>query len=54
MGGSDTAEYTIKKGKAMEELFRLASNYGFPMVVVGYLLLRLEPPFGNCKKVLTS
>ncbi|WP_238456831.1 hypothetical protein [Desulforamulus aeronauticus] len=24
------------------------------MVVVGYLLLRLEPPFGNCKKVLTS
>lgn len=27
----------------MEEILRLASNYGFPMVVAGYLLLRLEP-----------
>lgn len=34
----------------MEELFKLASNYGFPMVVAGYLLLRLEPTIRNLQK----
>ncbi|GAB6181740.1 hypothetical protein JCM14036_30590 [Desulfotomaculum defluvii] len=27
----------------MEELFKMISNYGFPVVVAGYLLIRLEP-----------
>lgn len=27
----------------MEEIFKLVGNYGFPMVVAGYLLVRLEP-----------
>ncbi len=27
----------------MEELMLVLSNYGFPMVVAGYLLVRLEP-----------
>lgn len=27
----------------MEELFKMVSNYGFPIVVSGYLLIRLEP-----------
>ena len=34
----------------MEELFKLASNYGFPMVVAGYLLLRLEPTIRDLQK----
>ncbi|MTI62223.1 MAG: YvrJ family protein [Firmicutes bacterium] len=27
----------------MEEMLRLASSYGFPMVVAIYLLVRIEP-----------
>lgn len=27
----------------MEEIFKMVSNYGFPVVVAGYLLIRLEP-----------
>lgn len=27
----------------MEEVMLLLGNYGFPMVVAGYLLVRLEP-----------
>ena len=27
----------------MEELLKLASSYGFPMVVAIYLLIRIEP-----------
>lgn len=34
----------------MEEIFKLASNYGFPMVVAGYLLLRLEPTIRDLQK----
>lgn len=34
----------------MEELFKLASNYGFPMVVAGYLLLRLEPTIRDLQR----
>ena len=26
----------------LEEIFSLVANYGFPMVVAGYLLVRLE------------
>ena len=28
---------------SMEEFAKLAANYGFPMVVAFYLLMRLEP-----------
>lgn len=34
----------------MEELFKLSANYGFPMVVAGYLLLRLEPTIRDLQK----
>lgn len=34
----------------MEETFKLISNYGFPMVVAGYLLLRLEPTIRELQK----
>ncbi|PHJ37533.1 hypothetical protein P378_14700 [Desulforamulus profundi] len=27
----------------MEEFFKMVSNYGFPIVVSGHLLIRLEP-----------
>ena len=27
----------------MEDIMRMASNYGFPMVVAAYVLVRLEP-----------
>lgn len=38
----------------MEELFKLAGNYGFPMVVAGYLLVRLEPTIRELQKSITS
>lgn len=38
----------------MEELFKLAANYGFPMVVAGYLLVRLEPTIRELQKSITS
>lgn len=34
----------------MEEIFMLAANYGFPMVVAGYLLIRLEPVIRDLQK----
>ena len=34
----------------MEELLRLASTYGFPMVVAFYLLIRLEPLIRELKE----
>jgi len=37
----------------MEELMQLAANYGFPMVVAGYLLVRLEPLIRNLDKSIT-
>lgn len=37
----------------MEELFKLAANYGFPMVVAGYLLVRLEPTIKDLQKSIT-
>jgi hypothetical protein len=38
----------------MEEIFQLAANYGFPMVVAGYLLVRLEPTIRELQKSITS
>lgn len=37
----------------MEEMFKLAANYGFPMVVAGYLLVRLEPLIKDLQKSIT-
>ncbi len=34
----------------MEEYMKLAANYGFPMVVAGYLLVRLEPLIKELQK----
>lgn len=38
----------------MEDMLRLAANYGFPMVVAGYLLVRLEPVIKELQKSITS
>lgn len=38
----------------MEDMFRLAANYGFTMVVAGYLLVRLEPVIKELQKSITS
>lgn len=38
----------------MDEFFKLASNYGFPMVVAGYLLVRLEPTIRELQKSITT
>lgn len=40
-------------GDRVEEFFRLASNYGFPMIVATYLLLRLEPTIKSLQKSIT-
>jgi hydrogenase maturation factor len=37
----------------MEEYMKLAANYGFPMVVAGYLLVRLEPLIKELQKSIT-
>ncbi|MEW5762563.1 MAG: YvrJ family protein [Bacillota bacterium] len=34
----------------MEEMFTLIGNYGFPMAVAGYLLVRLEPLIRELQK----
>ena len=36
----------------MEEIMKLAANYGFPMVVAGYLLIRLEPLIKKLQKYI--
>lgn len=38
----------------MEDIFKLISNYGFPMVVAGYLLVRLEPTIKELQKSIAS
>ncbi|OPX90225.1 MAG: YvrJ protein family protein [Pelotomaculum sp. PtaB.Bin104] len=38
----------------MEETLKLAANYGFPMVVAGYLLIRLEPVIKDLQKSINS
>ncbi|OPX90708.1 MAG: YvrJ protein family protein [Pelotomaculum sp. PtaB.Bin104] len=38
----------------MEEIIKLAGNYGFPMVVAGYLLIRLEPVIKDLQKSINS
>jgi len=37
----------------MEEIMQLAANYGFPMVVAVYLLVRLEPLIRDLEKSIT-
>jgi hypothetical protein len=37
----------------VEELLKLVANYGFPMVVAFYLLLRLEPILKELQKSVT-
>ncbi len=37
----------------MEEFAKLAANYGFPMVVAFYLLLRLEPLIKDLQKTIS-
>ncbi|WP_027363604.1 YvrJ family protein [Desulfotruncus alcoholivorax] len=37
----------------MEEMMKLAANYGFPMVVAGYLLVRLEPLIKELQKSIS-
>jgi hypothetical protein len=38
----------------VEEYFKLVANYGFPMVVAGYLLIRLEPIIKDLQKSINS
>lgn len=38
----------------MEETLKLAANYGFPMVVAGYLLIRLEPIIKDLQRSINS
>ncbi len=38
----------------MDEMAQLAANYGFPMVVAGYLLVRLEPVIKELQKSIVS
>ena len=38
----------------MEELFKLISNYGFPIVVAGYLLFRQEQKMDSLINVITK
>ena len=38
----------------MEEMFKLADNYGFPMVVAGYLLIKIEPVMKDLQKSINS
>lgn len=40
--------------KALEEFFRLGANYGFPMVVAFYLLMRLEPLVKELRDAVTA
>ncbi|MDN5348391.1 MAG: hypothetical protein PWP65_1956 [Clostridia bacterium] len=37
----------------MEEILKLAANYGFPMVIAFYLLIRLEPIIKELQKSVT-
>ena len=36
----------------MEEIAKLAANYGFPMIVAFYLLMRLEPLIRELQKTV--
>ncbi len=38
----------------MEEILKLAVNYGFPMVVAGYLLIKIEPVMKDLQKSINS
>lgn len=38
----------------MEELFKLISNYGFPIVVAGYLLFRQERKMDELNNMISG
>jgi len=38
----------------VEEIFKLVANYGFPMVVAGYLLIKIEPVIKDLQKSINS
>jgi len=38
----------------VEDILKLTANYGFPMVVAGYLLVRLEPIIKDLQKSINS
>ena len=38
----------------MEEFFKLVSNFGFPIVVSGYLMVRLEKKIDDVHRSVTS
>lgn len=38
----------------MEDFFKSIANYGFPIVVASYLLLRMEKVLGSLKDEITS
>lgn len=38
----------------MEDLFKLISNYGFPIVVAGYLLFRQEKKMDKLNDLITK
>jgi len=38
----------------VEEIFKLAANYGFPMVVAGYLLIKIEPVIKDLQRSINS
>ncbi|WP_031514096.1 YvrJ family protein [Desulfofalx alkaliphila] len=37
----------------MEELLQAIGNYGFPMVIAGYLLVRMEPVIRDLQRSVT-
>ncbi len=37
----------------MQDFFNLIGSYGFPMVVAGYLLVRLEPVIKDLEKSIS-
>ncbi|MDD4238035.1 MAG: YvrJ family protein [Desulfotomaculaceae bacterium] len=38
----------------MEEIFKLAANYGFPIMVAGSLLIKIEPVMKDLQKSINS
>ena len=54
MGEGDLPYFNFTGVKTVEEIFKLLTNYGFPMVVAGYLLVRLEPTIKELQKSMAS
>lgn len=54
MGEGDLPYFNFTGVRTVEEFFKLLTNYGFPMVVAGYLLVRLEPTIKELQKSIAS